>query len=1316
MESLSQCLANLSIHGIEEIYGVDREVAPFVEECRSFESLLFNGHSECFTTQLCYTTFSSNDAAILRNILENTSKYRDVNFDLILNIVRSCPEGNNSNVEALRKTLEEEGFVICSSYDSSKINRSEAIADLKALFERFNPGSSSSLVLSERAEIQCNSSVPSGGDRRRRSVNGVQTIGLLSNGTNATSSNTLCGVIGSGAGLNVTLDCPVCGNGLPELGEECDDGDLVSGDGCSCNCTVEEGFSCRVPDNESSECFPKMCGDGVRVAGEDCDAGSSGFGCDPSECIIQDGFTCPVNEEFKNRSECFNCGNGIVEFFEKCDTGVVGSADGCNDSCSVVPLFTCSGSLGLQSGCTHVAVDFNVADSNSINRTVLFRKVNEEVLLAPVQENLNTGGFGPEDWSKIEVVLSNPADKLEERLRLSLDAAEAAGRVTSSQRQSVFVLTGNLFGLPSSSEGIQITPTNPADLAVVLSSIIYSTTAPDFDLRLVYITVFDSSGFPAPTVTVAVQYVGINKNSPVLNISREEIQFEEGSLIPVSVTSGTLTVEDPDHQHHLMRSAKVVIIRGTGSLNITNDQEEIISTVDSSGRVILLSGNATEESYAAVLNKVSYISLEKQFFGLSDAVVEFSVFDGKYSGRKSVTVRLIDFNVAPEVRFGSNLQTSINYTEGRSPGFLTVAVNISDIDQLTNITEAKVILTTGQNGDILEVNRTLSALFGITVQSWDNNQTLILKGETSLNKYEAALSTVSFSNKLSSPVNLSTEERIGEMFVSDGQNYSAPAFVKINVSPVNDGPIFQFKPIDDPPAFASFADRSHAVTFTENGPPVNLLPLSTDLNDVDSTMAGKATVSFDASHDGDILSVDEANTFNIQVNGVGTSKVTLSGVALFGVYLQLLQSSTYQNVNGEPANETSVVAFIVWDQEGTASLPVFVTVTTKFVNDGPLVDLGVGVGRQDEIFFTENEQKGEHVLSRPHAVKISDSIEGNNIQKMTVSLVGGKQSELDPDELIFFMPCSTTGISLGNLTYQADSFGKTLTFTGIDNGELYSKIAGRIYYVSTADEPTIFVDNPNIKINRRVVFTVVDDGRPQANTSAASKIEIVTVNDNRPVIMVQGGSQCVSKRQEQRRRRDVESSLPDTRMEGKPLKAKRIHVSSVHVHGSPHGNFTPGSAIVVRFSHKTNTPKVLKSSHLAGIMSLSPEPLSKASTVSIWNDSRTLVILFPTGARHDDGTLVSTKDTEIRFTAKKDPCDVRQSCHDGICHSSGVPCRVIGTYGPGSSNVTINNVLSTVGEEQTVLIDWNVAALTVGGVLLTAGIVVLLACHRRNKS
>jgi len=62
---------------------------------------------------------------------------------------------------------------------------------------------------------------------------------------------------------NVFTGGPVCGNGIVEPGEQCDDGNTVNNDGCTNACTLPR------------------CGDGIVQAGEQCDDGNtnSGDGC-----------------------------------------------------------------------------------------------------------------------------------------------------------------------------------------------------------------------------------------------------------------------------------------------------------------------------------------------------------------------------------------------------------------------------------------------------------------------------------------------------------------------------------------------------------------------------------------------------------------------------------------------------------------------------------------------------------------------------------------------------------------------------------------------------------------------------------------------------------------------------------------------------------------------------------------------------------------------------------------------------------------------------------------------------------------------------
>jgi cysteine-rich repeat protein len=122
-----------------------------------------------------------------------------------------------------------------------------------------------------------------------------------------------------------------CGDGVNNQGgiEECDDGNVLAGDGCNGVCNVEPSWTCP----KEGPCVSTIvCGDGVRSIGEACDDGNTkdGDGCNFG-CKMQDRGTICIPGQLCVRTAI--CGNGRLDFAEGCDDGNTKSADGCDTLC-----------------------------------------------------------------------------------------------------------------------------------------------------------------------------------------------------------------------------------------------------------------------------------------------------------------------------------------------------------------------------------------------------------------------------------------------------------------------------------------------------------------------------------------------------------------------------------------------------------------------------------------------------------------------------------------------------------------------------------------------------------------------------------------------------------------------------------------------------------------------------------------------------------------------------------------------------------------------------------------------------------------------
>lgn len=174
------------------------------------------------------------------------------------------------------------------------------------------------------------------------------------------------------------LQASVCSNGVVEAGEVCDDGNAMSGDGCSGSCLfvddLPNGSDCSAAGNAScssgicdateapNTCeLANACGNGAVEAVEACDDGNAipGDGCNAS-CLFEvdagpctEGAQCAsgvcdtINDNVCELPDV--CGNGVLEAGESCDDGNAASGDGCAEDCTLENAWRGGGGCSVRS-------------------------------------------------------------------------------------------------------------------------------------------------------------------------------------------------------------------------------------------------------------------------------------------------------------------------------------------------------------------------------------------------------------------------------------------------------------------------------------------------------------------------------------------------------------------------------------------------------------------------------------------------------------------------------------------------------------------------------------------------------------------------------------------------------------------------------------------------------------------------------------------------------------------------------------------------------------------------------------------------------
>ena len=143
----------------------------------------------------------------------------------------------------------------------------------------------------------------------------------------------------------------LCGDRIIEGDEECDDDNTENGDGCSEICEEEEGWVCENDPDAADEdpittCHEVICGDGVIEGDETCDDGNaiSEDGCSII-CELEDDWVCETNDISPQTVNCHEvvCGDSVIEGAEECDDGNIEIGDGCGSDCAQELGYLCVG-------------------------------------------------------------------------------------------------------------------------------------------------------------------------------------------------------------------------------------------------------------------------------------------------------------------------------------------------------------------------------------------------------------------------------------------------------------------------------------------------------------------------------------------------------------------------------------------------------------------------------------------------------------------------------------------------------------------------------------------------------------------------------------------------------------------------------------------------------------------------------------------------------------------------------------------------------------------------------------------------------------
>jgi hypothetical protein len=162
----------------------------------------------------------------------------------------------------------------------------------------------------------------------------------------------------------------------------------------------------------------------------------------------------------------------------------------------------------------------------------------------------------------------------------------------------------------------------------------------------------------------------------------------------------------------------------------------------------------------------------------------------------------------------------------------------------------------------------------------------------------------------------------------DGEAYSAPATVYIDITLVS-----------DPPTIAGFTGADATQFIEQTNVPI-LTANALTIEDVDNDNMGQATVQISSGYEaGDTLDCTTPlpGTIATCTFSAGTRTLTIAGVSSIADYENALEGIVFNHIGDDPAEQAKSLTLIVNDSAGTSSVSAVRNYTTNLdaVNDAP---------------------------------------------------------------------------------------------------------------------------------------------------------------------------------------------------------------------------------------------------------------------------------------------------------------------------------------------------------------------------------------------